>query len=254
MGCTFTVSDFIKKWWKIFFTKACLGFSYEYQGDQIHKVNLGLWFFLAVRSSLCHWEYRDGREHRLGQYTGYIPLPLLPTYSLLPPLLSFCLASYLGSSNNCFGKYRCLPSIAGEKKKKRRGSVKPGLGAHTVNKVMQLHSPIFPFRAKSGIWACPQLSWWVDKSREFSWIESRITSHPAPELNSRRELHLPKGLQITACVVLLGNRASLLPLGNRTKPNSIHATASSVCMLMQDPASATVHWHYPCAPAAQTAS
>lgn len=119
MGCTFTVSDFIKKWWKIFFTKACLGFSYEYQGDQIHKVNLGLWFFLAVRSSLCHWEYRDGREHRLGQYTGYIPLPLLPTYSLLPPLLSFCLASYLGSSNNCFGKYRCLPSIAGEKKKKK---------------------------------------------------------------------------------------------------------------------------------------
>lgn len=149
MGCTFTLSDFIKKWWKIFFTKACLGFSYEYQGDQIHKVNLGLWFFLAVRSSLCHWEYREWREQRLGQSTGYVPLPLLPTYSLLPSLLSFCLMPYLGSSNDCFEKYRCLPSITGEKK---RISKTRSWSSYTEQSNVTSFSCASPPRAKSGTW------------------------------------------------------------------------------------------------------
>lgn len=116
MSCTFTVSDFIKKWWKIFLTKACLGFSYEYQGDQIHKVNLSLWFFLAVRSSLCHWEYREGREQSLGQYAGYIPLPLHPTYSLLLSLLSFCLMPYLGSRI-----LKWLLTFNNKRKKRKKG-------------------------------------------------------------------------------------------------------------------------------------
>lgn len=206
MSCTFTVSDFIKKWWKIFLTKACLGFSYEYQGDQIHKVNLSLWFFLAVRSSLCHWEYREGREQSLGQYAGYIPLPLHPTYSLLLSLLSFCLMPYLGSRI-----LKWLLTFNNKRKKKKGNQWNQVLEllhwAEQCNLILRpLHS-----EQRSGTWPCPQLSWKVDNSREFSWIESRITSHPAPEFNSRRELHLPEGLQITACVVSLGNRASLLP-------------------------------------------